>query len=405
MEEIREIKLSGKHGGIAKVSAVDFERVSEHRWKIFGGYARARNIGSMHKFVIGERPNDIPLEWVIDHKDRDKFNNCQSNLRWVCQSFNNWNVPIEGKSKYKNVTWEKKKNKWCSSLKKKHLGYFDDEKKAGWASAIAAIREWGLIAAESDLLVGPELFTEEDIKKMQDEISKEIVVVKPIRELPKGVCLVGKRYSASYGKKRLGYFATILEAETVYNTYVLNLKEKAWQDHLLLEIVRDNDGHAVIELSGKNGKDKFTKVPEQFWHTLTFQKSWCFSGEYAGGKWTGTYTTLHSVIYKMLYPEYVYTGDNSIDHINCNTLDNRVENLRTATRSEQEQNKNKILNTTSKYRGIHFDKHNKMWIGQLRLGDAYYKVSAKTENEAAEKLNEKRLEILGDKAILITIIE
>ena len=28
MEEIREVKLSGKHGGIAKVSAVDFERVS-----------------------------------------------------------------------------------------------------------------------------------------------------------------------------------------------------------------------------------------------------------------------------------------------------------------------------------------------------------------------------------------
>ena len=28
MEEIREINLSGKHGGVAKVSAVDFDRVS-----------------------------------------------------------------------------------------------------------------------------------------------------------------------------------------------------------------------------------------------------------------------------------------------------------------------------------------------------------------------------------------
>lgn len=401
MEEIHEIKLSGKHGGVAKVSAVDFERVSKVNWKLFGGYARASKIGSMHKFVIGERPNDIPLEWVIDHKDRDKFNNCQSNLRWVSQSFNNWNVSIEGKSKYKNVMWEKNKKKWRSTFLGKHLGYFDDERKAGWASAQAAIKEWGLLAAESDLLVGPDLFSREDVQKMQEEIA----VVVPVRELPKGVSLVGKKYSARYAHKHLGCFDTILEAENAYNTHVSNLREKAWQDHLLLEIARDNDGHAIIALSGENGKGKYTKVPEQFWHTLTFQKSWCFFGEYAGAKWTGNVATLHSIIYKMLYPEYVFTGDNSIDHINCDKLDNRGENLRTATRSEQEQNKNKIPNTTSRYRGIHYDKHNKMWIGRLRVGDATYKVSAKTENEAAIKLNDKRLEILGDKAILITIIE
>lgn len=410
MEEIREIKLSGKHGGIAKVSAVDFERVSEHRWSLYGGpdgYAYGSKFVKMHKFIIGERPDNVPENWVIDHKDRDKLNNSRSNLRWVSQSFNTWNVSIEGTSTYKGVCWAKNKNKWCAIFLRKHLGLFDDERSAGWTAAKAAIKEWGLLAAESDLLVGHDLFTTEDIKIMQDEISKEIVVVKPIREFPKGVSLHKGRYRASYGNKHLGYFDSILEAENMYNTHVQKLHDDAWKTHTLLEITRDDDGHAVIALSGDNGKGLYAKVSDELWHRLTFQKSWCYYGEYAGGKWNGKAEHLHTVIYKMLNPDYVYTGNNSIDHINCNKLDNRGENLRAATNAEQERNKPKIItpNSTSQYKGVNFDKINKMWIGRFRYEGKEYKVSAKTENEAARKINDKQKEILGDKARIITIIE
>ena len=403
MEETRIIQLVGKHGGLAKVSVVDLERVSKIRWRLYSGYAHSDNYGSMHKFVLGERPNDIPREWVIDHINRDKLNNSRSNLRFVPQSFNNWNVPIIGTSKFKSVSWAKDKNKWCARFIGKNLGYFTDEQKAGWAAAKAAIQEWGLLAAESDLLIAPHLFSKEDILKMQEEIEKEKDIIIPVRELPTGVCLVKKKYRAMYAGVGLGTFNTIHEAKEAYDTYVKNLLEAAWNDHCKLDITRDDDGDAVIALSGRKGQGKFAKVSDEFWHKLTFQKSWSYSGKYASGKWVDRVESLHTVIYKLLNPEYVYSGDNSIDHINREKLDNRNENLREATNSEQQKNKGN--GGTSKYTGIFFSMSKQKWIGQIRVEGKKYNVRGKTENEAAKKLNDKHTELLGDKAILITIIE
>ena len=403
MEETRNIQLSGKHGGVAKVSAVDFDRVSKYRWRLYSGYANSDNVGTMHKFVLGERPENIPQDWVIDHKNRDKLNNSQSNLRFVPQSFNNWNVPIIGTSRYKSVSWEKSSGKWRARFIRKHLGFFDDERKAGWASAKEAIREWGSLAAESDLLVAPDLFSKEDVKKMQEEISNETEVVVKVRELPVGVYLHKKKYQARHCHKSLGTYKTILEAQQAYETHVKSVQESAWNDHCKLDITRDDDGDAVITLSGKKGTGKFAKVSDEFWHKLTFQKSWSYSGKYASGKWIDRVESLHTVIYKMLNPEYVYSGDNSIDHINRNKLDNRSENLREATNSEQ--GKNKGNGGTSKYTGIFFSMSQQKWIGQMRVEGKRYGVCGKTENEAAKKLNEKQRKLLGDKATLITIVE
>lgn len=406
MEEIREIKLGGKHSKIAKVSVVDFNKVSEHKWRLLGEYAVSVKLLKMHQFVIGERPDDIPDDWVIDHKDRDKLNNCQSNLRWVSQSFNCWNTLTKGKSPYKGVCKPKNKKTWAAVFKGKHLGNFDDERKAGWAAAKAAIKEWGLWATESDLLTGPDLFTVEDIQKMQDEISKERDVAKHVRELPLGVYKDNNRYIARYAKQNLGSFKTILEAKDAYDTYVKELHEQAWSNHLLLDITRDDDGDAVIALSGRGGLGKFTKVPEQFWHILTFQKSWSLARKYASGRWLNKPAALHIVIFKLLNPDYVFTGNNSIDHINPeNKLDNRKVNLRTATNYEQQRNKIKRTNTSSKYIGIHLDKKSLLWRGTFAYDGITYCVSGKTENEAAQKLNEKQLEVLGANARLISIIE
>ena len=57
----------------------------------------------------------------------------------------------------------------------------------------------------------------------------------------------------------------------------------------------------------------------------------------------------------------------TIDHINRDILDNRVENLRWANRSQQEANKNKRQNTSSKYKGVCFHKHTKKWYSQITI--------------------------------------
>jgi hypothetical protein len=57
-----------------------------------------------------------------------------------------------------------------------------------------------------------------------------------------------------------------------------------------------------------------------------------------------------------------------IDHINHNTLDNRKVNLRIATYSENQANRNGIQkNNTSGFLGVKFDKRTGHWYGEVRF--------------------------------------
>lgn len=55
-----------------------------------------------------------------------------------------------------------------------------------------------------------------------------------------------------------------------------------------------------------------------------------------------------------------------IDHINRNKLDNRVNNLRIATRHEQIRNRGKQNGTSSQYIGVYWHKKAKKWVASIR---------------------------------------
>jgi hypothetical protein len=55
-----------------------------------------------------------------------------------------------------------------------------------------------------------------------------------------------------------------------------------------------------------------------------------------------------------------------VDHKNNNPLDNRRENLRLATRSQNMQNKRKKKNATSKYFGVHLIKAEGKWSARVK---------------------------------------
>ena len=95
-----------------------------------------------------------------------------------------------------------------------------------------------------------------------------------VRELPTGVQKIGQKYKATYGRKYLGVFATVvLAAAAIAAEKVARIQER-WQHHLDKDITRDADNKAVIQLTGKNGAGKFTRVPEKLWHQLTFEHMW-----------------------------------------------------------------------------------------------------------------------------------
>jgi hypothetical protein len=97
-----------------------------------------------------------------------------------------------------------------------------------------------------------------------------------------------------------------------------------------------------------------------------------------------------------------------IDHIDGNGLNNKKENLRFATRSQNAQNKARKNNSTSKYKGVHYaatEKNNlkKPWKSYIQNPHTNKKIQLgffSTEEEAAKAYDEKALEIFGQFAKL-----
>ncbi len=54
-----------------------------------------------------------------------------------------------------------------------------------------------------------------------------------------------------------------------------------------------------------------------------------------------------------------------VDHQNGDSLDNRRSNLRLATRSQNQYNKRKRKNTTSRFRGVYFQKDHRKWAAYI----------------------------------------
>jgi hypothetical protein len=91
--------------------------------------------------------------------------------------------------------------------------------------------------------------------------------------------------------------------------------------------------------------------------------------------------------------EHEYDKQIIVDHINGDTTDNRKQNLRVRTQSENNMNKTIQCNNTSGIVGVSWDKNAKMWVShiainkkRIRFGSFYYLRNAvKSRIKAEEK--------------------
>lgn len=119
----------------------DYPKIANLKWylnpkgyvqtSVYNPKTKKQDIIPLHKLIV-----EYPL---VDHKDRDKLNNCKANLRQATRSQNMMNREKfknrKTTSKYKGVHYVPSKNKWCATIGVDNvqitLGYFDTEEQAG----------------------------------------------------------------------------------------------------------------------------------------------------------------------------------------------------------------------------------------------------------------------------------
>ena len=95
-----------------------------------------------------------------------------------------------------------------------------------------------------------------------------------------------------------------------------------------------------------------------------------------------------------------------IDHINRDKLDNRKANLRVATRSQNNANRRSFDNSTSKYKGVHWNKKSGLWEATIRKHGQQVSLGMyEDEIAAASAYNDSARQIWGEYAVLNDIDE
>lgn len=125
--------------------------------------------------------------------------------------------------------------------------------------------------------------------------------------------------------------------------------------------------------------------------------NWAFICGYAGRGQNGkSRMMLHRVIIERLNPDGIFENQ-QVDHINRNKLDNRRENLRIATHSQNHANTGIRKDNSSGYKGVHWNKQSQKWVAQIKINKKTKRIGAyDTPEEAYKAYCAKAKELFGE---------
>lgn len=161
-------------------------------------------------------------------------------------------------------------------------------------------------------------------------------------------------------------------------------------------LVFTEEGTALVPLCARDGSVKAYAIIDSADADLISQWRWGIADGYAKryasrlSDQRGRGIFLHRELLGLVH------GDGlEGDHINRNTLDNRRSNLRIVPKGAQPQNRTVRSGTTSKYRGVTWDRSKKRWCAQVGYQGRHIFVGRfDSEEEAAEAARAARARIL-----------
>ena len=109
------------------------------------------------------------------------------------------------------------------------------------------------------------------------------------------------------------------------------------------------------------------------------------------------------LLHRLIAIHFIPNPDNKqfVDHINGVKTDNRPQNLRWVTKSENNMNQKKQDDKTSKYKGVYFNKRKNKWQAQIKKDGKWYGLRLhNNEKEAAQAYNDAAIEMFGEYAKL-----
>jgi hypothetical protein len=382
--------IEGKIIDFALVNPEDFDNINKIYWnKNASGYAQS-TLGLMHHIILGKPEEE---NYIIDHIDNNRLNNTRENLRFANKSQNSQNAPKlkETTSKYKGVHWQKDCKKWrCRSNGSGniHLGLFDNEIDAGKQYDTYVFLKYGPNAKTNGLI------QYNDIKHIEIE---SLVCKRKDNGLPMYIMKVktgGYKIQIKYNKKRYYDLAkTLEEAEEKLKDVkqrVNKVKGDEYKQHLKKPIYRNDEGQATIQVFDKNKKliSSFI-VSDDKWYDVSLY-SWSKSRDYFKSIINGKSILIHRYLTNAMDSDIV-------DHINNKKNDNRTENLRISTLSNNSHNKIKNTTKSSKYFGVSFQKNQFKWSSTITQNSKkFFLGNYDIEIKAAIAYNIKAQEIYGN---------
>lgn len=137
--------------------------------------------------------------------------------------------------------------------------------------------------------------------------------------------------------------------------------------------------------------------------TEDYEKIKCYRWQISFSKKENRYVRIVAVDSnnKIIKIHQLIMNDKMIDHKNCIIFDNRKENLRKCTISQNNMNKDIQNNNTSGYKGVSWDKSKNKWEAYIQINSRKKHLGRyNTKEEAAQAYNEAAIKYHGEFARL-----